>query len=103
MKNEFNIFLNPIYNYSTYTSHLSSNKQKYNDLLKITKNIEGLFIQMIVKSMRNSFPHENLLSNESESVYQDIYDNTLSQAISKKGFNFSKIIAQKILKDTNLK
>ena len=98
MENTFNIFMNPIYNKKTvYTSI----KESKDDILNAAKKVEGLFLNIILKSMRNSLPKNDLFNNDTKSMYEDIYDHTISQKISEKGFGLANIIAAQILKKNN--
>lgn len=67
--------------------------EKKNDL---SKNIESIFINIIIKSMRKTLNQNDLFSNEQSKFYTNIYDENLSSLISKKGFGISEIISKQL-------
>ena len=102
MDDTFNIFINSIYDIKTeYKPIKKSKKDIEQDILNISKKIEGLFFKIILKNMRNSLPKNDLFNNETKSMYEDIYDETISQKISEKGFGLANIIAAQIPKKNN--
>ncbi|ACL30702.1 rod-binding protein [Buchnera aphidicola str. APS (Acyrthosiphon pisum)] len=66
--------------------------------LQTAKEVEGVFIQVLLKSMRSSLLKDNLLDNNQSRLYTDIYDQQLSQEISKKGIGLTDIILKQIEK-----
>jgi peptidoglycan hydrolase FlgJ len=98
MENTFNIFINPIYDKNTVYTSIKESKE---DILNTAKKVEGLFLNIILKNMRNSLPKNDLFNNETKSMYEDIYDQTMSQNISEKGFGLADIITAQILKKNN--
>ncbi|XBC44168.1 MAG: rod-binding protein [Buchnera aphidicola (Schlechtendalia peitan)] len=71
-------------------------------ITKVARQIEGLFLHMMLKSMRNSFPKDTLINTSQERIYEDIYDQFITQNISKVGLGFSKVIKKQILKLSNI-
>lgn len=99
MGNKFNFFINPIRNTENINiSIIKSKKNIEENTLNTAKQVEGLFLNIILKSIRNSEIKNDLLQNETESMYADIYDQTISQQISKKGFGLAKMLLEQILK-----
>ncbi|CAL4043243.1 rod-binding protein [Buchnera aphidicola] len=104
MENNFNIFITPTYSNNTLSlSAKKSEKNIKNNLFNTAKKVEGLFLNIILTNMRNSLPKNDLFNNETERMYTDIYDQTMSQQISKKGFGLAEIIVEQILKKNILK
>ena len=49
------------------------------------QQFEGLFIQMMVKAMRDAQPKSDLLESQGMSTYQSLYDKELSLHMAKRG------------------
>ncbi|AEO08693.1 flagellar protein FlgJ [Buchnera aphidicola str. Ak (Acyrthosiphon kondoi)] len=71
-----------------------SNPKKY--ALQTAQAVEGAFIQILLKSMRSSLSKDNLLDNNQSRLYTDIYDQKLSEEVSKKGIGLTDIILKQI-------
>lgn len=72
------------------------NSKKYE--MKIAREVEGLFIQMLLKSMRNSLTENNILNNNQSRLYTEIYDQQISKEMSTRGIGLTNIILQQIQK-----
>lgn len=61
---------------------------------EVAQQFESLFLQMVLRSMRdaNKAFSSDLLSSNDMSMYQDMFDNQLSLALSTRGLGFSKMI-----------
>lgn len=73
-----------------------NNSKKYE--IKIAREVEGIFIQILLKSMRNSLIENNLLNNNQSRLYTEIYDEQISKEMSTKGIGLANIILQQIQK-----
>ena len=49
------------------------------------KQFEGLFLQMVLKSMRDSMPREGLFDNDQSRMYEGLLDQQLALVMSSKG------------------
>ncbi|HWV18510.1 MAG TPA: flagellar assembly peptidoglycan hydrolase FlgJ [Rhodocyclaceae bacterium] len=49
------------------------------------KQFEGLFLQMVLKSMRDSVPREGLFDNDQSRMYESLLDQQLALVMSSKG------------------
>jgi flagellar protein FlgJ len=49
------------------------------------KQFEGLFLQMVLKSMRDAMPREGLFDNEQSRMYESLLDQQLALSMSSKG------------------
>jgi len=47
----------------------------------VAKQFEALFLQMVLKSMRDATPHEGLFNNEQTQMYQSLLDQQLGQVL----------------------
>jgi flagellar protein FlgJ len=99
-----NLLLN-ISNYNTqfinelkYQIH--SNPKKY--ALQTAREVESVFIQILLKNMRSSLSKDTLLDNNQSRLYTDIYDQKLSEYVSKKGIGLTDIILKQIQLKKNI-
>ncbi|CAL4322816.1 rod-binding protein [Buchnera aphidicola] len=88
-----------------YISDYSSpwiNTLKYRDPknseLKTAQEVESIFIQLLIKNMRNTLPNNSLVDNDQSRFYTDIYDQKIAQAMTNKGMGLTNIILQNINK-----
>ena len=51
----------------------------------VAKQFESIFVQMMMKSMRDTVPEGGLLNDESMRFYQDMMDQQLSLELSQQG------------------
>ncbi|HWU84926.1 MAG TPA: flagellar assembly peptidoglycan hydrolase FlgJ, partial [Rhodocyclaceae bacterium] len=49
------------------------------------KQFEALFVQMVLKSMRDATPHDGLFDNDQSRMYESLLDQQLSLSLSGKG------------------
>lgn len=64
---------------------------------QVAKQFESLFIQMMLKSMRDTVPESELFGSHSEKMYRDMYDKQLSLNISSgKGMGLAKAIERQL-------
>ncbi|GMR19926.1 MAG: flagellar assembly peptidoglycan hydrolase FlgJ [Gammaproteobacteria bacterium] len=54
-------------------------------LRDVARQFEGLFLQMVLKSMRDASLSEDLMSSDQGRMYQDMLDQQISQTLSKQG------------------
>ncbi|QCI20480.1 flagellar biosynthesis protein FlgJ [Buchnera aphidicola (Brachycaudus cardui)] len=76
-----------------------NNPKKYS--IQTAKEVESIFIHILLKSMRNSSSKDDLLGNNQSRLYTEIYDQELSQAMSKKGIGLTDIILKQIQTNKN--
>ncbi|CAL4323577.1 rod-binding protein [Buchnera aphidicola] len=99
MKNNLSLFEKINYN-TTLVNNTKyqnfNNSKKYE--IKIAREVEGIFIQILLKSMRNSLIENNLLNNNQSRLYTEIYDEQISKEMSTKGIGLANIILQQIQK-----
>ena len=51
----------------------------------VAQQFESLFIQMMLKSMRDATPHEDLLGSDQQRMYESLLDQQLSQVMATRG------------------
>jgi len=65
-------------------------------LRAVAQQMEGLFVQMMMKSMREALPGGSMLDNDQSRLYTSMYDQQLSQDLSKKGLGFADVIVRQL-------
>ncbi|AHG22051.1 flagellar rod assembly protein FlgJ [Chania multitudinisentens RB-25] len=65
-------------------------------LLQVAQQIEGLFVQMMLKSMRAALPPGGLLSSEQTRLYTAMYDQQLAQQMSQKGLGLAEMMLKQL-------
>ncbi len=64
---------------------------------QVAKQFEALFVQMMLKSMRDTVPDSELFGSNAEKMYQDMYDKQLSVHISEgRGIGLAKVIERQL-------
>jgi len=51
----------------------------------VAQQFEALFLQMVLKSMREATPHEGMFDSDQSRMYQSLLDQQLAQVLSAKG------------------
>lgn len=67
-------------------------------LEKAARQFEGLFVQMMLKSMREAGQGEGLLDNDQSNLYRDMYDKQLSLHLTEQGegLGLAKMMIQQL-------
>ncbi len=64
---------------------------------KVAKQFEALFVQMMMKSMRDAVPDGGLFGSDQQRMYQDMFDKQLSMNISSgRGIGLAAVIERQI-------
>lgn len=64
---------------------------------KVAKQFESLFVQMMLKSMRDTMPEEGLFNSKQQRMYQDMYDKQISLNISNgRGVGLAAVIERQL-------
>jgi len=58
--------------------------------------VEGMFVQMMMKSMRAALPQDGLLSNDQTRLFTSMYDQQIAQDIGKRGLGMADIIVKQM-------
>ncbi|HCT9653144.1 TPA: flagellar assembly peptidoglycan hydrolase FlgJ [Proteus mirabilis] len=65
-------------------------------LRQVAQQLEGVFVQMMLKSMREAIPQESMFNSESTKMYTSLYDQQIAQDLSKKGLGFADMIEKQL-------
>lgn len=64
--------------------------------LQVAKQVEGLFVQMMLKSMRDAMPQDSLFSNEATKMFTSMYDQQIAQNMTGRGLGMADLIARQM-------
>lgn len=65
------------------------------NLRKAAEQFESLFLQQMIKSMREATPRSGLIDNSSIRFYESLYDHQLSQHLAGRGIGLAEqLVAQ---------
>ncbi|QHM75918.1 Peptidoglycan hydrolase FlgJ [Mixta theicola] len=65
--------------------------------LQVAKQVEGMFVQMMLKSMRQALPQDGLLSTEQSRMFTTMYDQQIAQEIGNKGLGLADTIVKQMM------
>ncbi|CAO97079.1 flagellar assembly peptidoglycan hydrolase FlgJ [Erwinia tasmaniensis] len=63
---------------------------------EVAKQVEGMFVQMMMKSMRQALPQDGMLSTEQTRLYTSMYDQQIGQQIGAKGLGLADTIVKQM-------
>ena len=71
-------------------------------LKAVARQFEALFLQMVLKSMRDATPQEGLFDSEQTRMYQSLLDQQLSQVLSsgKGGLGLAAVIERQLARES---
>lgn len=64
--------------------------------LQVAKQVEGLFVQMMLKSMRATLPQDGLFTSAQTQMYTSMYDQQIAQQLSEKGLGMADMIVRQM-------
>ncbi|WP_343188936.1 hypothetical protein RJI84_01160 [Buchnera aphidicola (Chaitoregma tattakana)] len=76
-------------NITGYEKLYKTNTQN-NNIIK--EKMEEIFIKMLLKNIRLTSPKNELFNENKNDIYHEIYDQTISEIISKRGINLINMI-----------
>jgi len=67
-------------------------------IAKVARQFEAVYVQMMLKSMRDTVPEGGLLGDSSTRMYQDMLDGQLAVSLSEKGdgIGLAKVIERQL-------
>lgn len=71
-------------------------QQPQQGLRQVAEQLESVFVQMMLKSMRSALPQDDLLSNQQSRLYTSLYDQQIAQDLSRKGLGFADIMVEQL-------
>ncbi len=67
-------------------------------LKEASKQFEALFIDMMLRTMRQATPKSELFDSHAESIYTSIYDQQISQILAQKGIGLADVMLAQLNK-----
>ncbi len=65
--------------------------------MAVARQVESLFVQMMMKSMRQALPKDPLFGSEQGKLFTSLYDQQLSQMAGGRGLGMAEMIARQIM------
>ncbi|KEA52667.1 MULTISPECIES: flagellar assembly peptidoglycan hydrolase FlgJ [Mangrovibacter] len=69
-------------------------------LKAVAKKVEGMFVQMVLKSMRQALPKDDLLDNDQTRLYTSMYDQQIADDLSAKGLGLADMMVKQMTNGT---
>lgn len=66
------------------------------NLKQVAQQLEGMFVQMMLKSMRSALPQEGILNSEQTRLYTSLYDQQLAQQMAQKGIGLADVMVRQL-------
>ncbi|WP_094108123.1 flagellar assembly peptidoglycan hydrolase FlgJ [Lonsdalea populi] len=76
-------------------------KNEPSALKNVARQVEGLFVSMMLKSMRSALPQEGLLSSDQTRLYTSMYDQQVAQDLSAKGLGLADMMVKQLSRNAN--
>ncbi|RWR01921.1 flagellar rod assembly protein FlgJ [[Pantoea] beijingensis] len=64
---------------------------------QVAKQVEGMFVQMMLKSMRQALPQDGMLSTEQTRLYTSMYDQQIAQQLADKGLGLADTLVKQMV------
>ncbi|MGC6387285.1 flagellar assembly peptidoglycan hydrolase FlgJ [Ewingella sp. S1.OA.A_B6] len=75
---------------------LAAQKDPQAHIAEVAKQFEGVFVQMMLKSMRSALPQDGLLSSDQTRLYTSMYDQQIAQNLSAKGLGMAEMMVKQM-------
>ena len=66
------------------------------NLKQVAQQVEGMFVQMMLKSMRAALPKDGVLSSDQSRLYTSMYDQQIAQQMSQKGLGLADMMVKQM-------
>ncbi|MBX9444424.1 flagellar assembly peptidoglycan hydrolase FlgJ [Dickeya chrysanthemi] len=98
---EMKAFNNPAYETQSLNSlkrDVSNHPQGREGIRAVAKQLEGVFVQMMMKSMRDTLPKDGIFSSDQTRMLTSMYDQQLAQQMSSgKGVGLASLIEKQMM------
>ncbi|ACS85333.1 flagellar assembly peptidoglycan hydrolase FlgJ [Musicola paradisiaca] len=68
-------------------------------LKKVAQQVEGLFVNMMLKSMRSALPQDGIMDSQQTRMFTSMYDQQISQDLSAKGLGLADMMVKQLGKN----
>ena len=76
---------------------ISAGKDPKGNLKTVARQVEGMFVQMMLKSMREALPKDGLFSSDQTRMYTSMYDQQIAQQLTAgKGMGFAEAMVKQM-------
>lgn len=75
---------------------VSANPQSKSGIRAVAQQMEGVFVQMMMKSMRSALPQDGIFSSEQTRLYTSMYDQQIAQQLSGKGLGLADVMVRQM-------
>ncbi|MCX2957578.1 flagellar assembly peptidoglycan hydrolase FlgJ [Serratia symbiotica] len=72
------------------------------NLKQAAQQVEGMFVQMMLKSMRTALPQDGVLSSDQTRLYASLYDQQVAQQMSQKGLGLADMMVKQMSNVNNM-
>lgn len=91
----------PVSNYHGYSDLAALKKEAAESpqdaIMPVARQFESVFLQMMLKSMRETVPESGLFSDEAGKAYRDMFDNQLSVNLAEQGgIGLAKVMVKQL-------
>ncbi len=66
------------------------------NLKQVAQQVEGMFVQMMLKSMRAALPQDGISSSDQSRLYTSMYDQQIAQQMSQKGLGLADMMVKQM-------
>ncbi|WP_058913969.1 flagellar assembly peptidoglycan hydrolase FlgJ [Entomohabitans teleogrylli] len=66
------------------------------NLQPVAREVEGMFVQMMLKSMRDALPRDGLFSSEQTRLYTSLYDQQIARQMSARGLGLAEMMVSQL-------
>ncbi|WP_337261601.1 MULTISPECIES: flagellar assembly peptidoglycan hydrolase FlgJ [unclassified Serratia (in: enterobacteria)] len=66
------------------------------NLKQVAQQVEGMFVQMMLKSMRAALPQDGVLSSDQTRLYTSMYDQQIAQQMTQKGLGLAEMMVKQL-------
>lgn len=81
-------------------SHMGKNAKKNEELMEACKEFESLFVNTMLKSMREAVPKYDMLKSPAEEVFQSMLDQEISKSsVKDKGMGIAEMLFKEFSKN----
>ena len=71
-------------------------KDPEGNLKKVAQQVEGMFVQMMLKSMRAALPQDGVMNSDQTRLYTSLYDQQIAQQMSVKGLGLADMMVEQL-------
>src|SRR5690349_509621 len=76
--------------------HLMAKRNPQQALHKAAQQFEALFMNMLLKSMREATPKDGMFDSQQTQFFTQMYDQQLAQHLSTKGIGIANILVKQL-------